>query len=64
MAPSSRISSWRPLRVGTHRAGARLRHTGRAGLGPQYKRMRLGWERAMARLKVYIEKQMKEESQG
>lgn len=30
----------------------------------QYKRMRLGWERAMARLKVYIEKQMKEESQG
>ena len=30
----------------------------------QYKRMRLGWERAMARLKVYVEKQMKEESQG
>ena len=26
----------------------------------QYKRMRLGWERAMARLKVYIEKQMNE----
>jgi uncharacterized protein YndB with AHSA1/START domain len=29
-----------------------------------YKRMRLGWERAMARLKVYVEKQMNEESQG
>lgn len=27
----------------------------------QYKRMRVGWERAMARLKVYVEKQMKEE---
>jgi uncharacterized protein YndB with AHSA1/START domain len=26
----------------------------------QYKRMRLGWERAMARLKVYVEKQMNE----
>jgi len=26
----------------------------------QYKRMRLGWERAMARLKVYNEKQMTE----
>jgi hypothetical protein len=24
--------------------------------------MRLGWERAMARLKVYVEKQMKEPS--
>ena len=29
-----------------------------------YKRMRLGWERAMARLKVYVEKQMKEEPTG
>jgi len=28
----------------------------------QYKRMRLGWERAMARLKVYVEKQMNETS--
>ncbi len=27
----------------------------------QYKRMRLGWERAMARLKVYVEKQMNEQ---
>jgi uncharacterized protein YndB with AHSA1/START domain len=26
----------------------------------QYKRMRLGWERAMARLKVYVETQMNE----
>jgi uncharacterized protein YndB with AHSA1/START domain len=27
-----------------------------------YKRMRLGWERAMARLKVYVEKQMRAKS--
>lgn len=30
----------------------------------QYKRMRLGWERAMARLKVYVEKQMNEPAAG
>ncbi|MEP7243643.1 MAG: SRPBCC domain-containing protein [Gammaproteobacteria bacterium] len=28
------------------------------GWETQYKRMRMGWERAMARLKVYVEKQM------
>ncbi len=27
----------------------------------QYKRMRMGWERAMARLKVFVEKQIREQ---